>query len=64
MLSIIVKEEEFCCIQFRFVIGSKTLTRFCVFNFLAVCHAAKKKCNFLFSYKLYTRSLVLFAGIF
>ena len=35
---------------FGFVLSSevKNLTRFCVFNFLAVCHAAKKKYNFLF----------------
>ena len=53
MLSIIVKELKFSCIQFHFVLWS-----FCLFNFLNVSHAAKKKYNFLFSYKLYTSSWV------
>ena len=41
-ISIIVKECKFCCIWFRFVLWSKKLTRFFLFNFLAVSHAAKK----------------------
>ena len=36
-------------VVFGFVLSSevKKLTRFCVFNFLTVCHTAKKKYNFL-----------------
>ena len=63
MLSVVVKEWKFCFIQFRFVLWSKKLTRFCLFNFLEVSHAAKKKYNFLYSYKLYASSWVIFVDI-
>ena len=63
MLSVVVKEWKFCCIRFRFVLWSKKLTRFCLFNFLDVSHAAKKKYNFLYSYKLYESSWVIFVDI-
>ena len=63
MLSVVVKEWKFCCIRFRFVLWSKKLTRFCLFNFLDVSHTAKKKYNFLYSYKLYASSWAIFADI-
>ena len=47
MLSVIVKVWKFFCIRFRFVLWNNKLTRFCLFNFLAVSHAAKKKYQFL-----------------
>ena len=62
--TIMVKEWKFCCIWFRFVLWSKKLTHFCLFNFLAVSYMAKKKYNFLFSCKLYASSWVLFVDIF
>ena len=63
MLSIIVKEEEFCCIQFRFVI-SHSVSFLCIQFSRRLSRGKEEKYNFLFSYKLYTRSLVLFADIF
>ena len=57
------KKWKFCCIQFHFVLWSKIITCFCLFNFLAACHAAKKKHNFLFSYKLHASSWVFFVDI-
>jgi len=52
MLSSMVKEWKFCCFQFCFVLQSQELTRFCEFNFLSFCRAAKKKYDFVFSYQL------------
>ena len=50
---------------FGFVLSSevKKLTRFCAFNLLTVCHAAKEKYNFLFL-TCYTLQVEFFLLIF